>query len=443
MLHSVHDMNAAGLNRVMSSLRRLEQDPETLECSRRRRFDSDEPPPSYSSGTTTEPPSPSFLRPRDEHEIADRLRQPFSNDELYQHRTGVHCSVASRFRDEVAKERHRLFQEAWKRDENHRLIYRGPDIFCGRAGSQREDIMVRHSIKKRWQQLGVWNPTWGIPGRVKARPHDKLHNWSWDWPDPPRKEGGYHQQQWRPEMPLGWPPQDEEDSWERAMRQRLERHGAWRASPSAPNSICEVDTDSRVSFFTSRPWILWNMDVEEETIRLRRVRIWSLEQAEENVAARWKARGDWKDSWVGFDYVDMEMHHRPGWRWPHECPSPEPADPNDMDFTPSEIDALEAIPPPTPPPAPAPDSLAEFIKWKASGGRLVFGWESGPTTPESPVLRRSSRIAKQITTPRRSARLAEKAQRKHLDTKTGAGAPKPSQRSTVKSARRVVTRRGR
>lgn len=44
----------------------------------------------------------------------------------------------------------------------------------------------------------------------------------------------------------------------------------------------------------------------------------------------------------------------PGWKWRHESPSPElesltPLNTLDMDFSTSEVDALEAILPPTPP----------------------------------------------------------------------------------------------
>jgi hypothetical protein len=40
--------------------------------------------------------------------------------------------------------------------------------------------MNRHSIKKRWERLGVWNPEWGIPHRVNEGPKD-YGEWSWVW----------------------------------------------------------------------------------------------------------------------------------------------------------------------------------------------------------------------------------------------------------------------
>lgn len=82
-----------------------------------------------------------------------------------------------------------------------------------------------------------------------------------------------------------------------------------------------------------------------------------LDDAEQNRVADWtrtvaraydagarfcvEARYEKENDWAG------------GWKWGHESTSPEPGDLTplntmDMDFTPSEVDALEAIPPPTP-----------------------------------------------------------------------------------------------
>jgi hypothetical protein len=55
----------------------------------------------------------------------------------------------------------------------------------------------------------------------------------------------------------------------------------------------------------------------------------------------------------------MDMYNtmkdpQPGWKWRHESPTPEPDDltqlnaMDDIDFTPSEMDAFEAMPPPLP-----------------------------------------------------------------------------------------------
>lgn len=115
--------------------------------------------------------------------------------------------------------------------------------------------------------------------------------------------------------------------------------------PSGADRPTDVHVDDREFLITSRPWYVWELEVAEEGVRLKRDPINSEihHRQRENVTTRWKEKGYWKDSWGDL----------PGWKWRHESSSPEPADPNDMDFTPSEIDALEEIPPPTPPPKPS------------------------------------------------------------------------------------------
>jgi hypothetical protein len=59
------------------------------------------------------------------------------------------------------------------------------------------------------------------------------------------------------------------------------------------------------------------------------------------VAQRWKETGEWSEH---------EDEKSPGWKWKHESPSPEPEkDIDDPQYTPSEVDALDAISPATPP----------------------------------------------------------------------------------------------
>ena len=47
------------------------------------------------------------------------------------------------------------------------------EMLTGRAGQRRRKVFIRHRIKKRWDRHGVWNPEWGIPGRVNEGPQDK------------------------------------------------------------------------------------------------------------------------------------------------------------------------------------------------------------------------------------------------------------------------------
>jgi hypothetical protein len=501
MLHSVYGMNPARFTAVASTLQRMEDDPEALERSRRR-FDFEDPPPPYSSGTATEPPTP-ILRPQlNEHETEELLRRPLDYEELFWFRKDFRGFFPETpFESESRQESKRIHREWVKRDQPFRPLYRGPDLI-GRAGNQREKVMIRHSIKMRWERLGLWNPKWGIPGRVNRGPNDDERMWHWGWLVHPRKTGNYHNQPWDVQQ-TSWPPQDEEDPDERAIRQHLERKGEWMAHPSAPSHAADVDVDaySRESLITSRPWYLWKLEVEEEAIRLARplhTVLRDREKAAKTVTARWKAQGDWKESWVEYDSDNRRL--LPGWKWRHESPSPEPADPNEMDFSPSEIDALESIPPPTPP-SPLPAALLRRQTPTEEGRRIFGALLKGPSEPgspasaqpdgeqesgwtgapakvpitrtsgrsmrqrgassisgqanrrgrhstaqrnrqanaTSPTLTQSTRISKPATGPRRSTRLAEKARLKESDVLAPIDASKATRKVTVKVARQKKT----
>jgi hypothetical protein len=90
MLQSVYGLNPTRLNRVDSTLQRMQDDPEVLDRSRLR-FDADEPPPPYSAATIIEPPCLIFLAQRSEHEINELIRRPLDNEELC--RTGQYNQI--------------------------------------------------------------------------------------------------------------------------------------------------------------------------------------------------------------------------------------------------------------------------------------------------------------------------------------------------------------
>lgn len=141
----------------------------------------------------------------------------------------------------------------------------------------------------------------------------------------------------------------------RAVRLLFEDKGQWgdRFGPEVEENNQESDADPRASLITTPPWFRWGLEVEEEGIRLARAKddyYPDYERAKKNVRARWRSQGDWKDTWGD----------TPGWKWRHESPSQEPEDPNDLDFSPSEIDALDAIAPLTPPPPPPPALRKSF-----------------------------------------------------------------------------------
>ncbi|KAH0829794.1 hypothetical protein AYO21_06724 [Fonsecaea monophora] len=297
--------------------------------------------------------------------------------------------------------------------------------------------MVRHSIKKRWQELGVWNPKWGVVPNSHGRylNGDRPEFWEWHrkWRGTQRK---FDSLPWE-EQNGCWPVPDEEFEWERAIRMYLEREGHWSETlklVSTENGH-QYDTDvvdDREFLITSRPWFVWALEAAEEEVKLRRLpmqpTISAYEPARVNVMARWKEDGRWKDSWTDntTDYINPPVWpHLVGWKWRNESPSPEPADLNDMEFTPSEVDALEAIRPPTPRPPPRsmpqerrrrtdisifhpsydddsdpqPLESAEPLHQKT---RLRQKASRGPTT--------SAKVSK-LTPPRRSLRIAEREQR--------------------------------
>lgn len=175
-----------------------------------------------------------------------------------------------------------------------------------------------------------------------------------------------------------WPSRDEETPQERAIRLYLQEKGEWNEAldpqPSETDRSTDIPVDDPEFFITSRPWYVWELEVAEEERRIRRhPDTWDLwDRQRNNVTARWKEAGNWKESWGEV----------PGWKWRHESSSPEPADPNDMEFTPSEIGALEEIPPPSPPPAPKPSSLEP----RGPVWNRIFGWLPGndPDLPPPP-----------------------------------------------------------
>ncbi|KIX01189.1 uncharacterized protein Z518_08914 [Rhinocladiella mackenziei CBS 650.93] len=169
----------------MPTLQRMADDSEFLE-HRRRRFDQDDPPPPYSSHNTTRLPTPDPFPPAvDDIDIDELLHKPLSDFEInvIRGRFSLDGLYYPRHRcnDEVRQEKERIYRESARRDENYNPLYRGPDLI-GRPVQQRIYIMARHSIKKRWEKLGVWNPKWGVPtGYLEGFGNDDgPRSWVWD-----------------------------------------------------------------------------------------------------------------------------------------------------------------------------------------------------------------------------------------------------------------------
>lgn len=217
-------------------------------------------------------------------------------------------------------------------------------FFQGRHGSLRRDVLIRHLIKRRWEKLGIWNPEWGIP-RLNGQPKDNIHKWRWRW-----EQNNIEFRGSEAEGRL---------LRERAMRLRQNLRRC-ESKPEIPRSHLNQDANASEaeSFLISRPWITYNIEVAEEYTRYHRLdpgdRMHYGHKPDEQVVEWWKKRGDWREK---FDMPDGSTVVN-AWKWRHESPSPEPEDltfidnardsllhSTDMEFTPSELDAFDAIPP--------------------------------------------------------------------------------------------------
>lgn len=316
-------------------LEQLASSQDRLEESLNKRFERDEPPPYVSSSEDEEEealrhPVLALSHEATIERFRDLVSKPLNDVEI----EGVVYDLCFynpstpgvRYNIEARREHDRL-------DTFWAVTYRhshAEDRLKGPRGHQRRDVIVRRNIRKRWQRLGIWNPEWGIPGRVNGQPNGNVSNWKWKW---------------QPSTDL--PPSDPQHPINRAVQ--LRRNLAYGDhAPPPPHSHLRHDAaaSEAESFITSRPWFIYAVERAEFYRRFSDripVEQWGREHPDEDnqVTKWWKERGDWM----------------PGWKWRHESPSPEPEDltpldTDDMDFTPSEVDALEAIPPPSPTPEP-------------------------------------------------------------------------------------------
>jgi hypothetical protein len=208
-----------------------------------------------------------------------------------------------------------------------------------KTGQQRRAVIVRHNIRKRWQRLGIWNPEWGIPGRVDTQPRDWVDSWRWRW-----------------QSDTDPPPYDPQHPVSRAVQLRKNLDYSERPVPPPRSRLSEDASASEAeSFIISRPWFIYSLGGYEFMERKARIP-WQQRGRpdpgqDSQVRKWWKERGDWQKSW---EVPGDRSHVVVGWKWRHESPSPEPEDlsrllADDMDCTPSEVDALEAVRIPTPP----------------------------------------------------------------------------------------------
>ncbi|KAK4101255.1 hypothetical protein N658DRAFT_410205, partial [Parathielavia hyrcaniae] len=331
--------------RALPALEMLAENPNRLERSLDHRFERDDPPPYMSSSESEEEEAlrhPVLMHSRKTalEKFRDLLNQPFTEFER-----GVVLSdlrqadrPGYRFRSEARLESERLNTFFFSQPHGSRTRA----SLEGEKGKQRTAVIARRNIRKRWQRLGVWNPEWGIPNRVNSQDKDYIEDWKWNWEseaDPPPPQ---------PRPPVA-----------RAMQLRENLSVGEHVAPP-PRSHLQDDASAAEaeSFIISRPWFMFKVELADFEYRESRIP-WQqrgrVDSEEEHpVIQWWKERGDWEEDW----YVPGDRG-RPvvGWKWRHESPSPGPEDlspliTDEMDFTPSEVDALEAIPPPSPPPDP-------------------------------------------------------------------------------------------
>ncbi|KJZ74045.1 hypothetical protein HIM_06494 [Hirsutella minnesotensis 3608] len=295
------------------------------------RFERDDPPP-YASSTESEDPSPDYHEePKDDEPLPDDVRAvidlPLTDKEL----SGIAFelrgigSPIQVYYNECQAEVSRL-----QRSRCLRMRY------GGERPVRRFGVLIRRNVKRRFQKLGIWDPDWGFPGR-NAQPNDDAAKWTWWWQSESE--------------PVDWPGK-EVALRALSLRQNLRRG---ESAPVPPRSCLRPDASvsEADSFMISRPWFVFAMELQEE--RTRWERLWHdskyfFHTGGKTVCQWWRDRGDWRDE---FDERTMVN----SWKWRHESPSPEPEDyatfeptdsnPNDplddIELTPSEVDALEAI----------------------------------------------------------------------------------------------------
>ncbi|KAK4032851.1 hypothetical protein C8A01DRAFT_40701 [Parachaetomium inaequale] len=425
-------------NEALPELARL-ADNEGLRDRAVRRFDRDEPPPYVSSTEDDdefgyEPPL-GFEGGAVLDEFADLITPPLNDAERDSVATDLsyHLKVynpGERYHKEALFETERVRTLRWKLRPTNAEAERILD-FQGRPGDERVNIIVRRNIKRRWQKLGVWNPRWGIPGRRNSTnpDDDDKSKWKWRW------QHGDDAAEWT--MSTTPTATNPHHPITRAVMLRRGLHRGEHAPvlprprlpPDAPASQAE-------SFIISRPWFIFEAEFLEERQRFHRIptqrRRHHTDSMAKPVIEWWKSRGDWRDDWSS----PVDRADTPGWKWRHESPSPEPEDLTpletmDLEFTPSEVDALEAIAPPTPPPrppsprryyprghpkhvpgtglfaTPPPPDLPPAPPYAGSEPEGPEGPEPNPRAPTPP--RRRSRRQKDKEPPqphRRSARIA-------------------------------------
>ncbi|KAL2410455.1 hypothetical protein ABEF95_000828 [Exophiala dermatitidis] len=361
---SVHDAtsNPAGDNAILPTFQQVvDEDYVAFVDRRRARIGKEAPRPPYYTqsrwGGVTRVTTPDRLpKTQDQLDLEEFLRQPLSDNEIDTVIDQHFCyDPWHQYEHEDRQEMQRIYD----------LLDRAAKL-GGWEGTQRAHIMSRHRIKERWQQLGVWDLKWGIPVNPKGlfRPANEF-NW-WPWLNP-----GYAL------SPIGNAKLEEPEIC--AARRYLQKKKEQGSEVEAPARIMELA--NRAAGIPAN---------HDESPLVPLCTGSGSGRARTNVAARWQRDGYWKDSWTDnakYGSFDDGWSSFPGWTWGHESPCPGTPDPDGMEFTPSEIDAIEAIRPPTPPPWPKPAPgapPAAWHVWKLFNERLASDLAEQQSTPRPP-----------------------------------------------------------
>ena len=312
----------------------MEDNPDLLE-NVRRGSGCDEPSQLSPPSGETEWPIAEFWRELDEVDWIPK--EDFTPEQLEWLRESFRrYRPDRRYLQEALDERGRILRYLGIRIPRSSRLYRGPDR-RRRATAQELRIIIRHRIKQRWRKLGVWSKKWEVPLHEDRGPSDDQIDWKWDWDW--HREPDVYIKRYFDEKALDleqhrWPSIDEEYPDERALRLLLmSRHSSkiiYWVHLSKRNQLYMFGSPERENFIVSRPWYVFEADVH---IRESHYNQASFDgDPEADTRTEWQENNKWKESWGD----------RPGWKWREESPSPEPEDLADMEFTPSEIDALES-----------------------------------------------------------------------------------------------------
>ncbi|KAL2207421.1 hypothetical protein CC79DRAFT_1368292 [Sarocladium strictum] len=331
--NNLEDLQTALHERVESRLSTMENVIGMLEAEREARFSSDEMPEVHS------PPLDwyhSFLQHKwqipghrvpSAEEVLESLENfiapPLVQEELevlHSHCMKLCDVIDTRLQREFDAERTRI-QEFLRSNE---CILETFNFFRdAEYGVERVNIITRHFIKRRWQRLGIWEDSWGIP--------DRFYQWSKDRDDFSR---------WSEEWQANLQDLDKESAIrcvsELVRTRGLPARGIYCAPLPRQRLGYNAPPIEIWDFITSRPWFVWEAEKAEELIRFHRVprqirEMFGSRDAEpgdlrslhNRVVRLWKDRSEDDPEW---SEPPTDIKDNLGWWWPHEAESSEVED---------------------------------------------------------------------------------------------------------------------